>query len=340
MKKYLLLLLLLLVPFMVHAKDGLTVEKLEYVEKSELAEVLEDATFKDLSISINLRFHNLDDYVKYKITIKNDTNKDYDLNSEEKLTDYIKMKFEGLEKDDEILKANSTKTFYLIIYYAVPVPKEEFKIGSTLVYEETKTIDFSPKEVNPYTSTLPIMVISILVASGLTLTFFISKKKALKATMVVLIIATMFLPLRPTALEKITLDVNSKVEIKHPSFFFETSWPTHINKEVLFDEGMTWQEFLDSEYNTLGWTPTEYEIISHVSENNNGAVVGDHPRPFDNNKIGISTGFQSWGCNWYLTLDSFESLATYDETTDTQKYVFTDELIENGKTYVAWGNMC
>ena len=124
MKKYLLLLLLLFIPFMVKAKDGLTVENLEYVEKSELAEVIEDATFQDLSISINLRFHNLNDYVKYKITIKNDTDKDYDLDSEEKLTDYIKMKFEGLEKSDKILKANSTKSFYLIIYYAVPVPKE------------------------------------------------------------------------------------------------------------------------------------------------------------------------------------------------------------------------
>ena len=89
---------------MVKAKDGLTVENLEYVEKSELAEVIEDATFQDLSISINLRFHNLNDYVKYKITIKNDTDKDYDLDSEEKLTDYIKMKFDGLEKSDKILK--------------------------------------------------------------------------------------------------------------------------------------------------------------------------------------------------------------------------------------------
>ncbi len=332
MKKYLLLLLLLLVPFMVHAKDGLTVEKLEYVEKSELAEVLEDATFKDLSISINLRFHNLDDYVKYKITIKNDTNKDYDLNSEEKLTDYIKMKFEGLEKDDQILKANSTKTFYLIIYYAVPVPKEEFKEGSTLVYQETKTIDFSPKEVNPYTSTLPIMVISILVASGLTLTFFISKKKALKATMVVLIIATMFLPLRPTALEKITLDVNSKVEIKHPSFFFEASWPTQIKTEVLFDEGMTWREFMDSDYfsDEYDWNIVNYLEVYHYTPNSTG-IENITYEYLPDNQEGISVGNFKINCG---SVTGNQWIENNQVISEEDGYPSPDSLIKNGYTYV------
>lgn len=331
MKKYLLLLLLLFIPFMVKAKDGLTVENLEYVEKSELAEVIEDATFQDLSISINLRFHNLNDYVKYKITIKNDTDKDYDLDSEEKLTDYIKMKFEGLEKSDKILKANSTKSFYLIIYYAVPVPKEEFKEGSTLVYEETKTIDFSPKEVNPNTYTLPVIVISILVVSGLT--FFISKKKTIKATMVVLIIATMFLPLRPTALEKITLDVNSKVEIKHPSFYFKTNLSDNEKIEYLFEEGMTWHEFLESNYNTTTWQESKIESIFYTHQYQE-IEESTNIRYFENDKTGISTGIEKWACNWYQSLDSYESLHYLDD------YAYVDDLIVNGGTYVVWGHAC
>lgn len=50
-----------------------------------------------------------------------------------------------------------------------------------------------------------------------------------------------------------------------------------------FEEGMTWSEWCDSEYNTLGWYVLEHEIIDVVVHNYGDYVVyrGSLVRPTD-----------------------------------------------------------
>ncbi len=345
MKKYLLLLLILFIPFMVNAEDEtneeeLTIEKIEFVEKTDDAEIIEESTFEGKKINLNIRFNNINDYIKYKITLKNNTDKDYDINSEQDLTEYVKVGFEPLSEDDNVLEANSTKEVYFIISYYKEVPVENFLVSNSYTTEDVKTIEFNIKEdkiivegKNPYTKTALPIVLTLLAISGIATILLIVKKKSIKAFVIVAVLGIITIPLTIYALEQMSIEVESKIEIKHYSFFFGEAWSESGTVEYLFDKGMTWHDFLESDYNTTTWQESKIKSIMYTHKYQN-IEESTSIRYFENDKTGISTGIEKWGCNWYQELDSYESLHYLDD------YAYADDLIVNGATYGVWGHMC
>ena len=271
MKKSLFLLLLLIVPFIVKADSGLIIEKIEYDSKTDLAEVVEEPTFEENKINLNVRFYNLNDYIKYKITLKNDTDKDYEISSEVDLTEYITIGFEPLDSNDNLLKSNSTKTVYFIIKYANEVPLEEFENSSAITTEEVKSIELSVKDntivvetKNPYTKSSFSLVLGVIAfISAITIAILLKNKKKFKGIVAVLIVGIMAIPISIFALDKITIEVDSKIEIKHPSFFISNSYSSDGATEYLFDYGMTWREYMNSNYykEEMNW-----EIVTYLEE--------------------------------------------------------------------------
>ena len=153
MKKYLLFILVLLVPFFVKAESKVKIIEAELVEKDDSVEVLEEPTFEGLSIDFNLRFSEQDTGIIYKITVKNDSNKDYEINDGKKDTegDYFYYAIQ-VEDDSKIIKAGETKELLLGVYYNKYVPLDGFKDRK---YNESNkmSINLSNDEViNPYTS--------------------------------------------------------------------------------------------------------------------------------------------------------------------------------------------
>ncbi len=213
MKKYLLFILVLLVPFFVKAESKVKITEVELVEKDDSVEVIEEPTFEGLSIDFNLRFSEQDTGVEYKIKVKNDSNKDYEINDGKKYTagDYIYYAIE-VKDGSKIIKAGETKEVLLGIYYNKYVPLGEFKDRK---YNESNkmTINLSNDEViNPYTSTLPIAIVIISLIAFITLIITHSKKKSMFISLLALIV----IPLTIKALEKLTIDVNANVEIEQP----------------------------------------------------------------------------------------------------------------------------
>ena len=100
MKKYLLFILVLLVPFFVKAESKVKITEVELVEKDDSVEVIEEPTFEGLSIDFNLKFSRPNTSVSYKIIVKNESKKDYEINDGKKYTkgDFISYSVEVLNK--------------------------------------------------------------------------------------------------------------------------------------------------------------------------------------------------------------------------------------------------
>ena len=84
MKKYLLVFLLLLtilIPYNIEAKEAVEVTDIEIEEKTPGVEVISDVTYQGLKINFNVAFLNVEDFIRYKVTLKNNTDKDYEINS-------------------------------------------------------------------------------------------------------------------------------------------------------------------------------------------------------------------------------------------------------------------
>ncbi len=80
--KYLryLLLLLLLIPTVVFAKiNEVEVSSIELEEKSPNVEIIDDTTIEGSNIAFNNKFYEVNDYIKYRITIKNVSGEDIDI---------------------------------------------------------------------------------------------------------------------------------------------------------------------------------------------------------------------------------------------------------------------
>ena len=80
--KYLLL-PILLVPFIVLAETkNVEIKSISnYVDKSDAAEELEKPNIEGLKLGFKLKFTKQDDFIKYKFIIKNNTDKDYEIDN-------------------------------------------------------------------------------------------------------------------------------------------------------------------------------------------------------------------------------------------------------------------
>ena len=128
-------------------------------------------------------------------------------------SDYIEYTFES-EDDNNLVKANSSRTIYLKINYASEVPDEAFESGT---YNDNKlmllnlatddTIDVTDTLTNPSTGVqwYIIILLIILVISG-TLYIILKKKQYIK--FIVLIIGiTIIIPISVYALCKCNISI-------------------------------------------------------------------------------------------------------------------------------------
>jgi len=335
MKKYLLLIVLLLtIPFIVKA-ESIEIKDLTFVEKTDTAEIIGEPTFKDNDLNINVRFKKMNDYIKYKMTIKNNTDKEYEINTSKELSKYVTMSFKALENEDNIIKADSSKTIYVIITYDKEVPLEDFSNGSIITTPVTQVMELTAKEdkivaeiKNPNTKTIfSIATISLLSISIIALAFLKSHKK-----IVICLILTMTLsiPLFAYAIDKITIDVTSKIEIKHPSFYIDFSWPKKGKVEFLFEEGMTWEEFMNSDYlsDEYEWNIVNYLYVEHRTPNSTG-IENISYEYLPDGQEGINVG----GLKSYCGDRDSTWFNNNSVITDEEGYPTPDTLIIDGYIY-------
>ena len=151
------LLLLMQLPTIVNAEkcdlDKISINSISVENKSDSVEEINKATVSGKNININLSMSELGANIKYKLVVKNESNAAYQiskdsLNINSDFIDYI------LESEDNsyIVKANSSKTIYLIIEYKNEVPDDIFEYG---IYNDKKNMTFnlSTGETREYSNT-------------------------------------------------------------------------------------------------------------------------------------------------------------------------------------------
>ena len=226
MKRLILLILILIMflPIYVNAEtcdtDKISISSISLKEKSDNVEELNEATANGNNIILNLSMSEVGDNIKYKIAVKNDSNKDYELdkNSFNISSNYIEY---ILESDDNsnIVKANSSKTVYLKVEYKNQVPEDSFESGT---YNDNKTMtvnlltgDISAPDTlkNPETGVQSyILITSILLLISGSLCILLKKRSSARF-MILIIGTTIIVPLSVSALCKIEIAIDSKVSI-------------------------------------------------------------------------------------------------------------------------------
>ena len=128
------ILFLMLMPFMVNAEtcdlDKITIDSVTIKEKTDNVTEVEQPIIEGKKIKVNLKVMEVNDSIEYKITIKNDSNEDYELgkNSLNVNSDYIEYTLKTAD-DGLIVKSGETKDVYLKVQYKNEVPDNEFSDG-------------------------------------------------------------------------------------------------------------------------------------------------------------------------------------------------------------------
>ena len=224
MKKLIILLVILFIPFIVLAETkNVEIKSISnYVDKSDAAEELEKPNIEGLKLGFKLKFTKQDDFIKYKFIIKNNTDKDYEIDNSSTFNEkkFIRYDYE-VENNAKVLKANEELSITVTITYVKELDDSEFENG---VFTETNQVSFElindSNEVidnpiikmaaNPETSTGSIALIISSIIISLLLILFIRNKRA-KLFIIALLLT---IPITIYALERIKIDVETYVEIK------------------------------------------------------------------------------------------------------------------------------
>ena len=225
-----LVLSIIMIP-MAFAKDEVKIESYELVDNTATTEELSDPKIDGLNISFDLSFSKVNDYAKYKIVVDNPTAKDYELSKDTEFdgSDYIDYTFE-FEKDSNIVPAKSKLTMYIIVTYAKEVPASMMKDGKFiennkmaigLAYASSAS---KSNEVNPKTgNNILVASVLLLTISGVTILFLKSKNR--KKLIFILLLSASIIPAAKLAIEKIQINVSTKVTIEKKyqlSYYYRT----------------------------------------------------------------------------------------------------------------------
>lgn len=244
----------------VFAKDrDVLISKIELVEKGDNVEIKNEPTFDSLEIHFSFRFKEVEDFVKYKVTIQNNDSVDYKIDHTGSFaaSDYILYEYD-FEDHSDVIKAGSTKVMYIVVKYNTEVPHDAF---SDYKYVESNSVVIHLSNnnsiVNPKTFSNLFLFLFLLFVIGFTI-FVIFYIKKMTFIFPVLVFISLVMPISIQAIESIQIKVNADIEIvSNPQFCYfdfdaRTSNGLDFNKVQYYsyEEGMTWGEFVDSEYNT------------------------------------------------------------------------------------------
>ena len=211
---------------------------------------LENAIAQDKKVNLNLRMATKNDEILYKVVLKNDSTEDYEINKNSigLNTDYLEYTLES--DNNNIVKANSSRTIYLRVKYKTEVDPSKFVNGQ---YQDEVTMKVNLRAddapANPNTGLPYVIIISlVLIISGIALIVY--KKKKLSTLMI--LVGILLLPIGVNALCTCEIIVNSKVIITQEDEFkilykgcFD--YPTE-ESNISYKIGMSFNDFLESEY--------------------------------------------------------------------------------------------
>ena len=115
LKRILFILLIMFMPFVVNAQESFEITDIHVVEQSGTV-TIEDLSYDNNTISSNITFNQVDDFVTLEIEMKNNTNVDYALSSiaNQFNNDNIVIDSDSISK---IIKGNDIQQFRITLKY-------------------------------------------------------------------------------------------------------------------------------------------------------------------------------------------------------------------------------
>lgn len=191
-KKFLLLVLLMLSVFSfkgVEAKVAdVSIKDIKQIEKTGETEVVSDATFSGMNINYNIMFKEVNDSIKYKITLVNKGSEDIYINNKGEIGGSNYIVYDYIWDDNQnVIKGNTEKTFELKITYKKQVESTTFEKG-TYVEAKDLVIKISDQKGNSLPARNPktdsnlsifIILLSIEILLVMAVTIYLIKNKKL-----------------------------------------------------------------------------------------------------------------------------------------------------------------
>lgn len=205
------------------ANPNVTITDIKLIEKSTNATVLKEPIGNNLNINFDLDFKELNDYVKYEITIKNEDAVDYQISSDTSFNNsqYLSYKYEVTD----ILKAHSQTKVNIIITYFNKISENSFSNGQ---YQESnqasiKLLNEQDVIINPQTTTgNPILIYLAIILSVILILLILKHQKIAKYLSLILISFSLINPLITKALESLNIDVRTNITISEAySVYYE-----------------------------------------------------------------------------------------------------------------------
>ena len=296
--KLLLLSLIFLVPFMVFAESKVEntnhsgdvyIASSELIKASDGVEEIEKPTLKDLNVKFNIRFSEVNQSIEYKLIIKNTSNKDYNISTDNSFnkSNYITYNFK-YDDGSDIIKANSEEEMLVIITYTKEVPDNKLTDGK-FIEDNAMSLNLSDEITNPSTILQRYGVNILLIIITCVVAFYFLKTKNIKNSLKVLILGLILIPLATRALDTIEVTIDSHVEIEtEGEFCYETyidegianeTTPSESYTEVKalykYRKGMTWEDYLNSDYNkitdstTISYNNKQLNLKEYFTKYNN-----------------------------------------------------------------------
>ena len=288
--KYLLVLLILLVPSFVLAKDTcndneIKIKSITLKELSGFSEKIKESSINNNTINLNLKMYDVGDSSTYYITVENTSSEDYYFTKDSmKLeNDYLEY---SLRNDSEVIPAKEEKIIELKVSYKNKIPNEKYSDTSKLIISLSDKPLENPKTKMSYTFIFIIIsLISITIYTKIN-NKLINKKKLL---LVISLLST--LPITTKALCIVSLNVETKIEIENKEAIFLPGLEVNIKmKELAGDDTSTFTngcDFLDQ--NIISIKYSNFEPIAANKEEKNIVSTPDSPYPiymwYENNII-------------------------------------------------------
>ena len=147
MKKLIILLVILFIPFIVLAEEcdtsKITITSLEQSKIEGNTEVVGNPTFRGRNINLNLKMYEVGDSITYNITINNTSEEDYMIDEDTFKTDSKYIEYSLSTSDNSnVVKAKSNKNVTLTVTYKKEV---EESLLSNNKFDATNSLNLSMK---------------------------------------------------------------------------------------------------------------------------------------------------------------------------------------------------
>ena len=299
--KLLFLSIIFLVPFMVFAESKVEntdhsgdvyIASSELIKLSDGVEEIEKPTLKDLNVKFNVKFSEVNQSIEYKLIIKNISNKDYNISTDNSFnkSDYITYNFK-YDDGSDIIKAGSEEEMLVTIAYTKEVPDNKLTDGK-FIEDNDMSLNLSNEITNPSTIFQRYGVNILLILITCIVAIYFLKTKNIKNRLKVLLLGLMLIPLTARSLDSIKVTIDSHVEVEKPSeFCYHTSInggmvngtepserDTVVQALYKYRKGMTWEEYLNSDYNKItdSTTISYYKLLNVKDYMNKQLNVKDY----------------------------------------------------------------